>query len=89
MGTTAALIFNVSGPRITITKANTEDVYEQPTPALDVVISQKIGRHATVKFGAKNLLDPKIERTYGTDRNLLYSSYRKGRTFGLTLNYDF
>jgi len=89
IGTSATLIFNVSGPRIAITKLNTDDVYEQPTPTLDFVLSQKLGRHTTVKIGAKNLLDPKIERTYGKSSNRLYSSYTKGRAFGVSLTYDF
>jgi hypothetical protein len=89
IGTSATLIFNVSGPRIAITKLNTDDVYEQPTPTLDFVMAQKLGRHMTLKLGAKNLLDPKIERTYGKNSNLLYSSYTKGRAFGLSVAYDF
>jgi outer membrane receptor protein involved in Fe transport len=88
-GTSATLVFNVAGPRIAITKLNTEDVYEQPTPTLDLVLSQKIGRQMTLKFAAKNLLDPEIERTYGEDGELLYSSYKRGLTFGLSLSYDF
>jgi outer membrane receptor protein involved in Fe transport len=88
-GATASLICNVAGPRISITKLNAPDVYEQPAPTLDFVASKKIGRHATVKFAAKNLFDPRIERTYGENSSLLYSSYRKGRAFGLSLSYDF
>jgi hypothetical protein len=38
---------------------------------------------------AKNLLDPRIERTYGKDSELLYDSYKRGRTFGVTLSYNF
>ena len=85
----AAFIFSIAGPRIAITKLNADDVYEQPAPVLDFVISQNIGRHTTVKLFAKNLLDPRIERTYGKDSELLYDSYKRGRTFGLTLSYDF
>jgi len=88
-GTTASLIFNVAGPRITITKLNADDVYEQPAPGLDFVISQKLSRHTTVRFFARNLLDPEFERTYGKNSKLLYDSYKKGRTFGLAFNYDF
>jgi outer membrane receptor for ferrienterochelin and colicin len=54
-----------------------------------LIISQKLGRHLTLKFGAKNLLNPKIERTYGKNSDLLYSSYTKGRAFGLSMTYDF
>lgn len=89
LGTSASLIFNINGPRVAFTKINTEDVYEQPAPMLDFVLSQKIGRKTTLKFSAKNLLDPEIKRTYGKNSDLLYSSYRKGLTFGLSFNYDF
>jgi outer membrane receptor protein involved in Fe transport len=88
-GTTATLIYNEAGPRIVITKLNTDDVYDQPVSVLDFILSQRIGRHMTVKFGAKNLLDPKIERTYGKNSSLLYSSYTRGRSFGLGFSYDF
>jgi len=88
-GTSASVIFNVNGPRITVAKLNTEDVYEQPAPTLDFVLSQKIGKSLTVKFAAKNLLNPEFQRTYGENSDLLYSSYKKGMTFGLNLSYDF
>ncbi len=88
-GTSVALVFNITGPRIALTKLNTEDVYEQAAPALDLVVSQKLGKHLTAKFAAKNLLDPEFERTYGKDSALIYSSYSKGRAFGLSFNYDF
>jgi hypothetical protein len=52
-------------------------------------VSQKIWDGLKVKFAAKNLLDPVIQRTYGKDSDLIYSSYHRGRTFGLSLSYDF
>ena len=88
-GTSASLILNIAGPRIAITKLNAQDIYEQPAPTLDFIISQTIGKHATIRFSAKNLLDSTIERTYGLNSSLLYSSYTKGRTFGLSFTYDF
>jgi len=88
-GTSASLIFNVAGPRLSIVKLNTQDVYEQPAPGLDFIISQKISRNATLRFAAKNLLNPRYERTYGKDSNLLYSSYQRGMAFGLSLSYEF
>jgi TonB-dependent receptor len=88
-GTTASIIFNTAGPRITIASLNTEDIFEQPAPGLDVIIGQKLGRHLGIKFTARNLLNPKIERTYGEDSDLIYSSYKKGMSFGLSMSYDF
>ena len=88
-GSSASLIYNIAGPRIALTKLNTEDIYEQAVPSLDFVASKKIGKHATIKFAAKNLLDPKVERSYGKAGDLIYSSYSRGRSFGLSFNYDF
>ena len=67
----------------------TEDVFEQPAPGLDFVLSQKLGRNLTAKFTAKNLWNPTFKRTYGEDSNLIYSSYKKGMSFGASLSYEF
>ena len=89
LGTSASIVYNTAGPRIAVASLNTADIYEQPTPALDFILSQRIGRHASVKFIAKNLLNPIVDRTYGKDSDLLFSSFRKGMTFGLSLGYEF
>ncbi|MBI1178866.1 TonB-dependent receptor plug domain-containing protein [bacterium] len=89
-GTTATVVFNIFGPRIVIASLNSPDVYEQPAPTLDFLVSQRLGKGWKVKLSAKNLLDPAIERTYGKDgSDTLFSSYHKGRSFGLSLSYDF
>lgn len=88
-GTSASLVFNIAGPRIAVTKLNTEDVYDQPAPTLDFLLSQRLGRRTSIRFAARNLLNPKIERTYGKDSDLLYSSYTRGVTLGVTLSYEF
>ncbi len=88
-GTGASLIYNIAGPRITIASLNTDDIYEQPAPGLDFVFSQKLGRNLSLKFNVKNILDPTIERTYGESSKLIYSSYKKGRAYGLSMSYDF
>jgi len=88
-GTSASLVFGITGPRIAIASLTTEDVYEQPAPQLDFILSQKLGRHTALKFMAKNLLNPKHELTYGEDGEQLYSSYTRGITFGLSLTHTF
>lgn len=88
-GTSASLVFNMAGPRIAIASLTTEDVYEQPAPALDFVLSQKLGRQTSLKFTAKNLLDPKFERTYGEDGARTFARFTRGMTFGLQVSHDF
>jgi outer membrane receptor protein involved in Fe transport len=88
-GTSVSLIYNVFGPRLIISSMNSPDIYEQPAAGLDFVFSQKLGRHTKLKFTAKNLLDPAIEKTYGEEAEQVYSSYTKGMSFGLSFTYDF
>ncbi len=89
-GTTATIAVNMFGPRIVIAGLNTPDVYEQPVPSLDVVLTKRLGKHWKLQLTAKNLLDPAHERTYGEERDgPLYSSYRRGRLFGLSASYTY
>lgn len=88
-GTTLSFGFNISGPRLTIANLSAPDIYEQPVPQFDITVSQRIGRHWRVKFAARNLLNPEIERTYGEDELAIYSSYKRGQTFSLSLTGEF
>lgn len=88
-GTSASLILNAAGPRVAIANLITEDLFEHPPTTLDFVLSQKIGRNLSVKFTARNLLDPEFKRTYGKDSAQIYSSYQRGMTFGLSLTCEF
>ncbi len=89
-GTTASLYYNVFGERLAVVSANiTPDVFEQPTPQLDFIISQKIVDNLSVKFTAQNLLNRdyrKIYRFNGAD--YVYQSYRRGTSFSLRLTYQ-
>lgn len=88
-GTTLSFNYNIFGPRLLIANLSAPDIYEQPVPLLDIVFSQRIGRHLNLKLAARNLLNPEIKRTYGEDSEAIYSSYNRGRTYGISLNYDF
>lgn len=88
-GTTLSFGFNVSGPRLTIANLSAPDIYEQPVPQFDIMVSQRIGRHWRLKFSARNLLDPEIKRTYGEDEEAIYSSYKRGQTFSVSLSGEF
>ncbi|MEW6306963.1 MAG: TonB-dependent receptor, partial [Verrucomicrobiota bacterium] len=90
-GTSATVAYNIAGERLVITNPFGEDIYEQSAASLDFSISQKLGKSQRwkLKFSAKNLLDPSFERTYGAQGTLPYSSYKKGRTYGVSLSYTF
>jgi outer membrane receptor protein involved in Fe transport len=88
-GSTVSFNYNIFGPRLLSTSLNSPDVYEQPAAQFDVTFSQRIGRNLRLKLAARNLLDPVIKRTYGEDEEATYSSYTRGRTYSLSLTYEF
>jgi len=88
--TAATLAYNVVGERLYAASVVLEDIYAQPAESLDFSISQRLGKHWKIKFSAKNLIDPSFNRTYGPEPDArLYSSHRRGRTFGLSLGCEF
>jgi len=84
-GTSASLVFNMVGPRIVIASLATEDVYEQPAPRLDLILSQKMSRRTSIRLAVRNLLNPTIERTYGKNSKFVYSSFSRGVSLALHL----
>lgn len=92
-GTQITLVYYYAAERLALIVNNGYDVYEQAAPSLDLVASQKLGKHFKARFTARNLLDPEIIRSYAvdgpTDTRYRYSSYTKGITLGLSLSYEF
>ena len=89
-GTTLAVGANLTGERIVLVKSLSTDVYEHPPISLDMSISQKFWKNWSARFSVRNLLDPAFDRTYGSDPNgPVYQSYRRGRTFALSLTAEF
>lgn len=92
LGTTATLSATYAAERLAFVNLDAPDIYEQPTPQLDFVLSQRLGKGWDLKFSARNLLDPEFKYIYDstdTDREFLYSSYRKGMTFKVGLSYKY
>ncbi|WP_221031016.1 TonB-dependent receptor [Actomonas aquatica] len=90
-GTSATLSYNVVGERLDLVVFGPmPDVYEQPAPDLNFVLSQRLGTRWKLKLSAKNLLDSDKEKLIGLpDRDLIYSRYQSGRSFSLSLSYLF
>lgn len=89
-GTTLTLAANLTGERIVLATAQGADQYEHPPVTLDLTLSQKLGRRLTARLGARNLLDSEVRQTYGPKASdPLYQSYRRGRTFSLSLSAEF
>lgn len=85
--TQAALLFNMFGERIVdVGQKGLPDAYEQPVPTLDFSFSKGFTNGWTLKFKARNLLDPEVEVTRGgtTER-----SYTRGVDVSFTAEYAF
>jgi TonB-dependent receptor len=90
-GTGVTLSYNVVGERLDLVNFGPlPDVFEQPAPLLNLVISQRLSDRWRLKFSAKNLLDPDHEKTIGLpDRTLIYARSNAGRSFALGLSCAF
>lgn len=95
-GTTVAMFYNLAGERVLITNPFGPDSYERPAPSLDFSWNQRITERWTMKLSARNLLDPENDVVIGSsaDRENFgitdtVTSYRRGRSFGVSLSYEF
>ncbi|HRK74316.1 MAG TPA: TonB-dependent receptor, partial [Rhodothermales bacterium] len=88
--TTASLYFNVFGDRLTaVSFGNTPDVYERPSPKLDLIVSHSV-RSLKLKLSAKNLLDSPYKETYRfLSKDYTYYEYNTGRSLSLSVGYSF
>jgi len=95
-GTDITTSFNMVGARlIQVQLDGTPDIYDRPTPTLDLVFSQKLGKKWIVKGFAKNLFDPPYKEVYTNPGNdgkyygneYIYREYHKGAEFSLGLTY--
>lgn len=81
--------YNISGPRLDlVVKGGTPDVYEESMPLLNLKIGKAINEKWSASFSASNLLNSDYKKSYtykGVD--YLYSSYKMGSTFSLSINY--
>lgn len=90
-GTSATLSYNVVGERLDLVNFGPlPDVFEQPAPMLNLVISQRLSERWRLKFSAKNLLDPDYEKTIELPgQTLLYARRTEGRSYALGVHCEF
>jgi TonB-dependent receptor len=84
-GTSARLLFNTFGKRISAVGAQgLDDTYEMPFDKLDLSCSQRVDSHWGVKLSGSNLLDSSVEYKSG---NHPVQKYKLGRTFSAGISY--
>ncbi len=85
----ASIAFNVQGEKLVLaTIGGLPDIYQQPTPTLDVTLTKNIGDHFGLRLRARNLINPVNRKTYlfqGEYYDWLANT--AGRNFALTLSY--
>ena len=89
-GFQGTVAYNVQGPKLFMTQlGGMPDIYQQPTPTLDVTVSQTFGERFAASFRAFNLINPLDRKSYdfGEPGEYLWLAYRTGRTFSLSFTY--
>lgn len=95
-GTDLTATFNMVGERlIQINLTGEPDLYTQPVPVLDLVVSQKLSKRVLMKGYAKNVLNPAIKTVYanpGTGgkwygNEYINRSYKRGAEMMLGFTY--
>ncbi|WP_306639720.1 TonB-dependent receptor [Sanyastnella coralliicola] len=90
IGLNMALTYNVQGPKLVlVTTGGTPDIYAQPTPNLDFSVSKSLGDRFSIRFKARNLLNPEYRSTYEfKGEEYVFQSMQWGRTFSFGFSYD-
>ena len=89
--TTFTLTYNVFGPRIySVGILGAGDIYERPVNSIDFIVKNKLGKHFSLDFAVKNILNQNTlkEQETGADP-IMVNSRRNGIKTGLSLSYNF
>lgn len=91
LGLNTSLNFNVFGKRIaSVSSSGAPNIIEQPRPSLDFSIAKSFGEHISIKFKARNLLNPEYRQTQTlNDLEYVFQNYTVGRTYSLQFAYTF
>ena len=86
----ASIAYNVQGEKLILnTVGGLPDIYQQPTPTLDLTISKGITENMSLKFRGGNLINPINRKTYLYNNELYdWLSFRTGRNYSLSLTYS-
>ncbi len=95
--TNITTVFNMVGERlIQVQLDGTPDIYSRPTPILDFIFSQQLGKRFLIKGFAKNILNPAFEQVYTVPNNngdfngkhYTYQKYYRGIEMALGITFN-
>jgi TonB-dependent receptor len=93
MGLSAALSYNVQGPRLVIVgtpaPAYVPDIYEMPRHLFDLKVSKSVGKHYNVSLKALDILNTSTRRAYKFAEGYIldYDKYTWGTNYVLAISY--
>ncbi|MDP3207620.1 MAG: TonB-dependent receptor, partial [Rhodoglobus sp.] len=90
-GTAATISYNITGKRLDLVNFGPlPDVFEEPAPLLNLVVSQRLTDRWRLRLSGKNLLDADRRKTIGLDQgDLTYANSTRGRSYALSVTYLF
>ena len=95
---TLSLVYNVSGSKIfAVGSAGTDNYYERPFSALDIIYQEQFTKNWNLKLGVQNILNRRYQIQLGDENyvpvnindNYQYTDYFRGITFNATVGYTF
>ena len=83
------LSYNISGEKLHLVNAvGIPDIYQQPRGQMDLNISKTIGKHFSIKFAVKNILNSDYLSTYFyKNSEYIFEKYSLGRYYSLGIKY--
>jgi outer membrane receptor protein involved in Fe transport len=89
-GITAALSYNLQGPRLVLAtrSQNTPDIYELPMHLMDFKISKSLGEHFSLGLKVRNILNSTYRKSYDFNDFKDYYEHRNyGTDFNISVSY--
>ena len=70
---------------------NIGNIIEKPVHLVDLILKSKLTENISLGFSAKNLINPKykLAQEINDGEEIVLQSFKKGRNFSLSLNYQF
>ncbi len=90
LGLHGNISYNMTGPRLVIvSNGGTPNVYDQPDPQLDLKLGKDLGEHFNIGIQVENILNPadRSTQSFGGEE-YVFSSYRTGRRYSLSIGYS-
>ena len=87
--TIATIVFNYQSDKVYSIGTNfQENIIERGVPLLDFVFSHHFNKNLSVKFNAKNLLNPNYEQYRDVPEKLIMNTYKQGTSISAGISYS-